>query len=451
MRKFFILLLLGIVGAINFELTLASHEFPNVIPIPIYLILAAISLFIFLALLIDYRLQHRLQGIEILLMLMMIYPILAGIWSQDQILLSQLNTSLAESTTIFTLSTMKVLQGMFYGMSVGMILYALYFFTAPLVSAKYLYRWVLGVVIAVVIVEVLYSLLMEWEEYVYVFENFNDGARLSITSFTTNPNIYSFNLTMGVYAVGSLFMSEKNHRWIYPILGILFTIIIVFTVSKTAMLAMVMYVVVYALMLVYRSLKHKPTLLKMTMSAFMIMLFVGYQSIFMIDHPLMDRLQTLLTSSALGSFTSRVDIWVDGMTLFQKNNTFFGYGLGLSNNYLGVATAVRSTGGAGQLMYQIVNDRFHNGFLEILVSYGLVGTLLLTVAHWEYIKALIQLTKHHAITIPMWALIISFIVQMMFEDRILFRPDLSGVFFLVLLILPIVKPNEYNRLHEAND
>jgi len=47
MRKFFILLLLGIVGAINFELTLASHEFPNVIPIPIYLILAAISLFIF--------------------------------------------------------------------------------------------------------------------------------------------------------------------------------------------------------------------------------------------------------------------------------------------------------------------------------------------------------------------------------------------------------------------
>jgi len=451
MRKFFILLLLGIVGAINFELTLASHEFPNVIPIPIYLIFAAISLFIFLALLIDYRLQHRLQGIEILFIMMMIYPILAGIWSQDQILLSQLNTSLAESTTIFTLSTMKILQGMFYGMSVGMILYALYFFTAPLISAKYLYRWVLGIVIGVVIVEVLYSLLMEWEEYVYVFENFNDGARLSITSFTTNTNIYSFNLTMGVYAVGSLFMSEKHHRWIYPILGILFSIIIVFTVSKTAMLAIVMYVVVYTLMLVYRSLKSRPTLLKMTMSGLMVMLFVGYQSIFMIDHPLMERFQQLLTSSALGSFTSRVDIWVEGMTLFQNNNTFFGYGLGLSNTYLGVATAVRSTGGAGQLMYQIVNDRFHNGFLEILVSYGLVGTLLLTVAHWEYIKALIQLTKHHAITIPMWALIISFIVQMMFEDRILFRPDLSGVFFLVLLILPIVKPNEYNRLHEAND
>ncbi len=449
MRKFFILVLLGLIGSINFELTLASHEFPSLIPIPVYLILAGISLFIFLSLWIEYRLTHRLQPIEILFLLMMLYPILAEVWSQDQILLSQLNASFNESTSIFTLSTMKIFQGMFYGMSVGMILYTLYFFTATLVSTKYLYRWVLGIVIAVVMAEVLYSLVFEWEEYVYVFQNFSEGARLSITSFTTNTNIYAFNLTMGVYAVGSLFISEKNHRWIYPLLGILFSILIVFTVSKTAMLAIVLYIFIYGGMFIYRVLRSRPVLLKMTMTSLIVLMVVGYQSIWMIDHPIMERIQSLLTSSALGSFTSRVDIWVEGMTLFQNQNTFFGYGLGLSNTYLGVATAVR-TGNAGQLMYQIVNDRFHNGFLEILVSYGLVGTLLLTIAHWEYIKALIAMTKKYAITIPMWALLLSFAVQMMFEDRILFRPDLSGVFFLVLLILPLVKPSEYNRSDEAH-
>jgi len=449
MRKFFILVLLGLIGSINFELTLASHEFPSLIPIPVYLILAGISLFIFLSLWIEYRLTHRLQPIEILFLLMMLYPILAEVWSQDQILLSQLNASFNESTSIFTLSTMKIFQGMFYGMSVGMILYTLYFFTATLVSTKYLYRWVLGIVIAVVMAEVLYSLVFEWEEYVYVFQNFSEGARLSITSFTTNTNIYAFNLTMGVYAVGSLFISEKNHRWIYPLLGILFSILIVFTVSKTAMLAIVLYIFIYGGMFIYRVLRSRPVLLKMTMTSLIVLMVVGYQSIWMIDHPIMERIQSLLTSSALGSFTSRVDIWVEGMTLFQNQNTFFGYGLGLSNTYLGVATAVR-TGNAGQLMYQIVNDRFHNGFLEILVSYGLVGTLLLTIAHWEYIKALISMTKKYAITIPMWALLLSFAVQMMFEDRILFRPDLSGVFFLVLLILPLVKPSEYNRSDEAH-
>jgi O-antigen ligase len=449
MRKFFILVLLGLIGSINFELTLASHEFPSLIPIPVYLILAGISLFIFLSLWIEYRLTHRLQPIEILFLLMMLYPILAEVWSQDQILLSQLNASFNESTSIFTLSTMKIFQGMFYGMSVGMILYTLYFFTSTMVSTKYLYRWVLGIVIAVVMAEVLYSLVFEWEEYVYVFQNFSEGARLSITSFTTNTNIYAFNLTMGVYAVGSLFISEKNHRWIYPLLGILFSILIVFTVSKTAMLAIVLYIFIYGGMFIYRVLRSRPVLFKMTMTSLIILMVVGYQSIWMIDHPIMERIQSLLTSSALGSFTSRVDIWVEGMTLFQNQNTFFGYGLGLSNTYLGVATAVR-TGNAGQLMYQIVNDRFHNGFLEILVSYGLVGTLLLTIAHWEYIKALIAMTKKYAITIPMWALLLSFAVQMMFEDRILFRPDLSGVFFLVLLILPLVKPSEYNRSDEAH-
>ena len=449
MRKFFILVLLGLMGSINFELTLASHEFPSLIPVPIYLIVAGISLFIFLSLWIEYRLTHRLQPIEILFLMMMLYPILAEVWSQDQILLSELNASFNESTTIFTLSTMKIFQGMFYGMSVGMILYTLYLFSSTMVSTKFIYRWVLGIVIAVVMAEVVYSLVFEWQEYVYVFENFSEGARLSITSFTTNTNIYAFNLTMGVYAVGSLFISEKHHRWIYPILGLLFSILIVFTVSKTAMLAIVLYVFIYAGMLIYRVLRNRPVLLKMTMTSFIVLMVVGYQSIWMIDHPIIERIQSLLTSSALGSFTSRVDIWVEGMTLFQNQNTFFGYGLGLSNTYLGVATAVR-TGNTGQLMYQIVNDRFHNGFLEILVSYGLVGTLLLTIAHWEYIKALIAMTKKYAITIPMWALLLSFAVQMMFEDRILFRPDLSGVFFLVLLILPLVKPSEYNRSNEAH-
>lgn len=449
MRKFFILVLLGLMGSINFELTLASHEFPSLIPVPIYLIVAGISLFIFLSLWIEYRLTHRFQPIEILFLMMMLYPILAEVWSQDQILLSELNASFNESTSIFTLSTMKIFQGMFYGMSVGMILYTLYLFSSTMVSTKFIYRWVLGIVIAVVMAEVVYSLVFEWQEYVYVFENFSEGARLSITSFTTNTNIYAFNLTMGVYAVGSLFISEKHHRWIYPILGLLFSILIVFTVSKTAMLAIVLYVFIYAGMLIYRVLRNRPVLLKMTMTSFVVLMVVGYQSIWMIDHPIIDRIQSLLTSSALGSFTSRVDIWVEGMTLFQNQNTFFGYGLGLSNTYLGVATAVR-TGNVGPLMYQIVNDRFHNGFLEILVSYGLVGTLLLTIAHWEYIKALIAMTKKYAITIPMWALLLSFAVQMMFEDRILFRPDLSGVFFLVLLILPLVKPSEYNRSDEAH-
>ena len=449
MRKLLILVLVGLMGSINFELTLASHEFPTIIPVPIYLILAGISLFIFLSLWIEYRLTHRLQPIEILFLLMMIYPILAEVWSQEQILLSQLNASFEESTSIFTLSTMKIFQGIFYGMSVGMILYTLYLFSSTMVSTKFLYRWVLGIVIAVVMAEVLYSLVVEWEEYVFVFENFSEGARLSITSFTTNTNIYAFNLTMGVYALGSLFMSEKNHRWIYPLLGIIFSILIVFTVSKTAMLAIVLYFFIYAGMLIYRVLRNRPVLLRMTMTSFIVLMVIGYQSIWMIDHPIMERIQSLLTSSALGSFTSRVDIWVDGMTLFQNQNTFFGYGLGLSNTYLGVATAIR-TGNIGTIMYQVVNDRFHNGFLEILVSYGLVGTLLLTIAHWEYIKALIAMTKRYAITTPMWALLFSFAVQMMFEDRILFRPDLSGVFFLVLLILPLVKPSEYNRSHEAH-
>jgi hypothetical protein len=342
---------------------------------------------------------------------------------------------------------MQNLQGIFFGMSVGIILYSFFFLINPAYSAKNLTRWVLGILIGVVVIEVFYSLFTEWEEYIYVFENFSDGLGINITSFTNNPNTYSFMLTMGIYAVGFLFMAEKKYRWVYVPLGIIFSVMIVFTVSKTGMFAIVVYVALYILLLAYRSLKTRKTLQKVILSGLIFLIFVGYQSIFIIDHPFMDRLQSLLTVSALNSFDSRVDIWVEGIRLIQSDNTWFGYGLGLSNTYLGVATAIGSIDGT----YQIVNDRFHNGFVEILVSYGLIGTLLLIVAHWHYFKALIQLTKHHEISIPMWSLIFSFAIQMMFEDRILFRPDVSGIIFLVMLLLPIAKSKDYNQGNEVND
>jgi O-antigen ligase len=450
MRTFFIVLFLGLVGTLNFEMTLANHEFSQLFPTNLYFILVGISFLIFLTLWVEYRVYHPFKPIEWLFIVLMVYPLLAEIFGDNQLILSEFNSAFAADSFVLTLPLLRIFQGIFNGASIGMILYVLYFFTARLVSTKTLYRTMMGLVLAFVIIEVLYSLVVEWQEYVYVFNHFTDGARLSITSFTTNTNIYSFNLTMGVYAVGSLFMSETKQRWIYPLLGLWFFALIILTVSKTAIFAVLVYAAVYLVMLLYRALQHRKFWFQLVLGSLLVLGVVGLQTIFALDQPLMLRIQHLLTDSSLASFTSRVDIWMDGMTLFHQQNTFFGYGLGLSNTYLGFSTAVPFTTTPGQLLVQIVNDRFHNGFLEILVSYGLVGTLLLTLVHWEYFKALIALTKKHPITVPMWALLISFAVQMMFEDRLLFRPDLSGVFFMTLLILPLVKPNEYNGRHEAD-
>jgi len=447
LRTFLTILLLIVVGTINLEFVLPRQDFPDVLPNPVFLFLAAMSFLIFLALWIDYRFRHRFKSIELLFIVLIIYPILANVLKQGPILLSQLNPSFDDTNTLFTIPILLNLEGIFFGMSVGIILYSIFFFVNPTYSTKHLTRWVLAILIGVVVIEVIYSLFTEWEEYVYVFENFNEGARLNITSFTNNPNTYSCMLTMGIYGLGFLFMAEKKYRWIYVPLGIIFSAMVVFTVSKTGMFAIVVYIGVYILLLAYRSLKNRKTLQKLILVGLIVLILVGYQSIFIVDHPFMNRLQNLLTVSAFDSFDSRVDIWVEGMRLIQNHNTLFGFGMGLSNTYLGVATAIGSIDGT----YQIVNDRFHNGFVEILVAYGLIGTLLLIFAHWHYFKALIHLSKQDAKTIPMWALIFSFVIQMMFEDRILFRPDLSGIIFLVMLMLPIAKSKDYNQANEVND
>jgi O-antigen ligase len=294
--------------------------------------------------------------------------------------------------------------------------------------------------------------LVEWEKYVFVYQRFNDGARLSINSFTSNTNIYAFNLTMGIAGLGSLWISHPKLRLIYAPLGIIFAAAIVLTVSKTSMLAIAVYGGIYVAISLYFFLRKFPKTLVFIYATGLVGLTLFVTNLDQMNLPFLNRIYELMTTSSDRSFSSRVDIWLKGITMFQADNTLLGYGFGLSNTYLGVATAVPlpAAASSGQLLYRIVNDRFHNGFLEILVSYGLIGTLLLTIAHWEYFKALVNLTKRYWIAIPMWSLIISFAVQMMFEDRILFRPDLSGIFFMTMLILPLVKPEAFSNLGIEN-
>jgi hypothetical protein len=451
MKKIFITLLLLIIGTINFELTFAQHEFSQIFPSTLYLILAGIAFIIFVGLWIDYRLHHALTLKEVVIMALVIYPIVAGFLNNDTLLIGRFNPMGPFAENSLELSAFQAFKGMVYGASVGIIFYTLVFFASTAKHVQVLYKFIVKAVLVFVLIEVGYSLITEWQLYVFVFRYFDEGARLSITSFTSNPNIYAFNLIMGVYAIGALWQSERTWRWLYGSLGILLTGLIILTVSKTAILGLGIYLFVFIILSIHRALATKPNLRILVLSAFITVFFFGTQRAIQLELPFFTRIYHLLTESAMSSYISRTTIWLEGIWLLRDQNTFFGYGFGLSNLYLGVTTAVPVSMRISALGYQIINDRFHNGYLEILVSFGLIGTLLLTAIHVAYIKELKKFSLYHAISIPMWALIISFAVQMIFEDRILFRPDLGGVFFMALLLLPFHQPTLYNIRHEAHE
>jgi len=447
MRKQLILVFLLLTGIINFVLTIASHEFPNLFPPFIYGILVSISMLIFIGLWMDYRFRHPLSFKEIMVMGLVIYPVLAGFLNDDSILIGTLNPMVEGPHTLMSLTNLQVLKGMYYGSSVGMLFYTLGFFARDLKTAKPLYDLMAKGVLIFVMIAVAYSLMMEWDAYVFVYQFFDEGARMSLASFTSNPNIYAFNLMMGLYAVGALWQSERTWRWLYLSLGFLLMGLIIMTVSKTVMLGMMVYLVVYGFLTLHQALTDWPRLRPYALLATALILVVGLHQVMQSSLPFFVRFQTLLSSTAFSSWISRTRIWMNGIWLIKEANTLLGYGFGLSNTFLGVATATPLR--LATMGYQVINDRFHNGYLEVLVSFGLIGTTLLTIVHVGYLKALAKLFKHHPIAIPMWALIISFAVMMVFEDRILFRPDLGGVFFLALLLLPFHQPTRYNRRHEA--
>lgn len=449
LNKIILFLLVILIGGINFDVTLANHEFPAFLSTNAFIISSSILGLLFIYVWIRFRLSHPIHRYELALLGWMVLPFLSFGFGIFRVPFSELNPSLSELNGTFDVSLIEHMRILVNGLSIPILIYVYYFFAQAERVVRPMIQFVLIIMGFTIFGEIGYSLLIEWDKYVYVFNNFNDGVRLDITSFTTNTNIYAFNLTMGIYALGFLFVYYKPLRWLYIPLGLSFAFILVFTVSKTSMLSVVVFGMIYLWMMYFYKFHRRPLLLIAMYALSLVIMYSAYQLIFEINHPFFLRIQQLLTDSAEGSLLSRVDIWWQGLQLVIDRNSLFGYGLGLGNDYLAVATAVVQ----GDLPqgYAIINDRFHNSFVEWLVAFGWLGSLLVFFHHGIYLRRLFKLTKTHELVIPLWALLISFLVHMMFEDRLLFRPDIGGVFFLAIMILPLVQTTKVSPpQHETN-
>jgi O-antigen ligase len=426
MKTILLITFLLTIGIINLEIVLSPDPFVRLFPMTFYLLLVGFVVFIFIYLFIFNKKSSRLDYIQKLFLLMLLYAILTTVIFPNSIIF---NLNISNQVSI---SNVHFFQSGFYAASIPLVFYTLFYFTKNDVNVNFLFYFFVSGYLFYLFSLVSYSLFFEFDKYLFLINTFSEFNRLDISSFTINPNIYSFNLTIGVYVLGFLWTTHKKFRLLYFFGAIFLFSIIFLTFSKTAILSMVAYVLIYVMLYILLTPKLKSKTRKIALFAFAVFVIINLFSIFNFDNILFLRVRFLLTESTEISYLGRLEIWRNALLMFRSGHLFFGYGFGLSNFFLATSFS--------PLDYNETYLNFHNGFLEILVSYGLIGTLLLTIAHWEYFKALINLTKRYWIAIPMWALIISFAIQMMFEDRILFRPDLSGIFFMTILILPIVKP-----------
>ena len=427
-----VILTIILIGFVNFEGTLSRFESYRVFPPSWFMALSVGSLFLFMVILFVYLKHHRLTWIDLVLVLITFYPILTSLSIENSWVISSLNPRITNLELIFEYTSLYRFQDVYYGMSVGLLMFLIGRVVMRFQLFKKLYTLVFFFGVIFILIESFYSLSIEWDDYLYAFENFNDGVRVSIQSFTSNPNIYAFHLSLAMYAIGTLMVTERKELFRYSLLYFFIFFLLVLTVSKTSIFAMVLYTLLLIILVGARLLRHR----QLTQDLFVLVSLVSIISfaimIFTIEEPFYQNLERLLTTSFVDSLDSRVDIYNTAVDLIQGDHLWVGFGLGTSNLILGLSLDSRANQSP---FYTVTLDRFHNGIIELVFAYGLIGLLLLSIAMIYYLYKLYK-QGYHANTIPFIAMVVSFIIHTSTEDRMFFRPDLGGVFFFTLCLLP---------------
>ena len=238
--------------------------------------------------------------------------------------------------------------------------------------------------------------------------------RAEVTFF--NPNYYGiiccFCIMIGFY----LFTMTKNWKWkVICIIACFINLFgLNFTQNRTAFPAIICGAIIY----LFTTIKSSRAFW-LSVGVFIIGLF------FLFSNDIGVRMGTLDSS-----MDERISIWNAGFTLF-KQNPLFGEGpLTYMHSY--------------QRIGAIYHEHAHSIYIDTILSYGYIGTLLLAIASIKPVRSLIEMSRQPQKR-PIVGLYVSFLVVVAVHgifDLALFWIQSAFIFLVVMCSIPMWERNE---------
>lgn len=178
------------------------------------------------------------------------------------------------------------------------------------------------------------------------FMNISSAYQVDIASFYNNRNTFAYYLIFGIISTTMLIKSYEVNKNVYLPILLFFIINIILTLSRTAMLSVLIF---YFILFLFNSKrKQKITLFLLIGICLMIVSFVPSINSFVFNNLV----------RADSGVTGRGAVWNFGVDLLRKSNMFFGLGYDephmlLTMSYLGISS-------------------FHSTFLTLLLCGGLL-------------------------------------------------------------------------------
>lgn len=319
-----------------------------------------------------------------------------------------------------------------------------FYFTKNHPSIKRL-RILLLVIVLVVYFFVIYSLVTEYWKYELIanVKLDEENPHVSIQSLFMNSNMFAGFILMGICAAMGLNYFKKNPLSYITIIG--FSIIQVFVCSLTCIIISLAGVLLYFLMEIIADFKKykkgvvpyiKLSLL-LTIYVTLILFFCLCQSYDLGSFTAFCRfLYKEISTSDFNSFTNRRAIWDVAIQASNNNVTtlLFGYGFRNSEYIVG-----------GLMNVDDHRISCHNGYLQLLLNFGVVGLVVFAIFVIVYFYCLIRLIKRHLRFSLIFLVIgLSYFALSTMESLIAFNASAQGILIGAVFYLPVI--NKYVHL-----
>ena len=327
------------------------------------------------------------------------------------------------------------------------ILYALVFVYNRFRLNKESYRWIAKVYLIAVIALVAIDVVIEADTIVEILRGTHSDGGLEF--LMGNANVWSLLIFSGI--LSAIILSHKHFKWFYYVTMMALWTYNLLTICTTTILlsglALFAYTV-YEILSYFRenkkvALKH---LLIYLGCCFSIVLVVGILTLIRV--PMFVNLWKFVDrtfgAKDTSTFGVRINIWNRVFGLVSTNTLDFLFGLG---HHIGPS-----------IFKEYMKDYFpvksaHNAFMEMFLRYGLFGALVYLGIIGVTIYSLILhfKKKNYRFAFIYGICFLAILGHSITESTTLFTPNVGGLYFSFVFVLPIINIIQEKRFKELKE
>lgn len=315
-------------------------------------------------------------------------------------------------------------------------------------SFKRYVLFLMYIIASVSLISAIVSYFMDYESYVNLYYHGLVGYNFP-QSFVFNRNMYALMLLLGMLALYVII--SYLPKWYNYVFLIFIFINIFFTFSKAAFgIAFITFIVhfVYRMIATFKKNKIRNIIYLVLISLGGIFGILLLPFPFFMDVKLFNEARRFILEYyielGIGSYDGRTEIWDSVLALSKGNYLWFGRGLKIFNKTLTFYSGEVSS-------YRRFAFFSHNGFLEILGQWGLIGFIPYCLGVLSiFIIDIYVVIKNYKVGIPALIIFGAFIGYTMVETSTLFDLTIEGITTTVLVTLPALSWLNARRHPEPN-